>query len=172
MTNINHNDCINLLTCPSIPIFAILVWVKSGEAAFIWILNQSWLYALLVFASIPVINCEVVSGCLTLSVGWFSSGMFGRWWGYWVSTNVSSNSQCYKLVGREFNNDCRLYFWFLKHYKHEARIGNSVMSNRKALEKWYTVDLEIFVSQNFRVLNFRVKIFSWSGIPTKIFWRY
>ena len=33
----------------------------------------------------------------------------------------------------------------------------------------YTVDLEIFVLQNFRVLNFRVKIFSCSRIPTKIF---
>ena len=32
-----------------------------------------------------------------------------------------------------------------------------------------TVDLEIFVLENFRVLNFRVKIFSWSRIPTKIF---
>ena len=32
-----------------------------------------------------------------------------------------------------------------------------------------TVDLEIFVLLNFRVLNFRVKIFSWSRIPTKIF---
>ena len=32
-----------------------------------------------------------------------------------------------------------------------------------------TVDLEIFVLYNFRVLNFRVKIFSWSRIPTEIF---
>ena len=32
-----------------------------------------------------------------------------------------------------------------------------------------TVDLEIFVLENFRVLNFRVKIFSWCRIPTKIF---
>ena len=31
-----------------------------------------------------------------------------------------------------------------------------------------TVDLEIFVLENFRVLNFRVKIFSWSRIPTKL----
>ena len=33
----------------------------------------------------------------------------------------------------------------------------------------HTVDLEIFVLENFRVLNFRVKIFSWCRIPTKIF---
>ena len=32
-----------------------------------------------------------------------------------------------------------------------------------------TVDLEIFVLENFRVLNFRVKIFSWFRIPTKNF---
>ena len=31
------------------------------------------------------------------------------------------------------------------------------------------VDLEIFVLENFRVLNFCVKIFSWCRIPTKIF---
>ena len=30
-----------------------------------------------------------------------------------------------------------------------------------------TVDLEIFVLYNFRVLNFRVKIFSWSRISMK-----
>ena len=30
----------------------------------------------------------------------------------------------------------------------------------------YTIDLEIFVLENFRVLNFRVKIFSWSRIAT------
>ena len=29
--------------------------------------------------------------------------------------------------------------------------------------------MEIFVLQKFRVLNFCVKIFSWSRIPTKIF---
>ena len=33
----------------------------------------------------------------------------------------------------------------------------------------HTVDLEIFVLYNFRVLNFRVKLFSWSRIPMKIF---
>ena len=32
-----------------------------------------------------------------------------------------------------------------------------------------TVDLEIFVFKNFRILNFRIKIFSWSWIPTNIF---
>ena len=39
------------------------------------------------------------------------------------------------------------------------------------LETWqiYTIDLEIFVLLNFRVLNFHVKIFSWSRIPMKNF---
>ena len=35
-----------------------------------------------------------------------------------------------------------------------------------------TVDLEIFVLKNFCVLNFRVKIFSWSRTPMKLFWWY
>ena len=31
-----------------------------------------------------------------------------------------------------------------------------------------TVDLEIFVLYNFRVLNFRIKIFSWSSLTVYV----
>ena len=47
--------------------------------------------------------------------------------------------------------------------------GSNLVSPFIPNRRQSTVDLEIFVLQNFPVLNFRVKIFSWSRIPTKIF---
>ena len=50
---------------------------------------------------------------------------------------------------------------------HFSSHNSDVHNSRQWLE--HTVDLEIFVLYKFRVLNFRVKIFLWSRIPTKIF---
>ena len=48
-------------------------------------------------------------------------------------------------------------------------IGYTVANVGYVSTSFCELDLEIFVLENFHVLNFRVKIFSWCRIPMKIF---